>query len=150
MPDAWDQHTRSAPKRPFKASHAGVHAPADNIRTNRRLSASPMISGQAIRNTSYATVFSVIREIEIWRVAVLMVNRLRRRGRGEKLHACRGASSGRRSRWGGYLASDHCRDRAAYRHNGAAKLIMVQSGRGRTHMSVTEHRQGTARFRMLG
>jgi hypothetical protein len=35
----------------------------------------PMIPGQAIRNTSYATVFSVIREIEIWRVAVLMVNR---------------------------------------------------------------------------
>jgi hypothetical protein len=34
-----------------------------------------MIPGQAIRNTSYATVFSVIREIEIWRVAVLMVNR---------------------------------------------------------------------------
>ena len=33
-----------------------------------------MIPGQAIRNTSYATVFSVIREIEIWRVAVLMVN----------------------------------------------------------------------------
>jgi hypothetical protein len=34
-----------------------------------------MIPGQAIRNTSYATVFSVIREIEIWRVAVLMINR---------------------------------------------------------------------------
>jgi hypothetical protein len=34
-----------------------------------------MIPSQAIRNTSYATVFSVIREIEIWRVAVLMVNR---------------------------------------------------------------------------
>jgi hypothetical protein len=34
-----------------------------------------MILGQAIRNTSYATVFSLIREIEIWRVAVLMVNR---------------------------------------------------------------------------
>jgi hypothetical protein len=34
-----------------------------------------MIPGQAIRNTSYARVFSVIQEIEIWRVAVLMVNR---------------------------------------------------------------------------
>ena len=34
-----------------------------------------MIPGQAIRNTSSAIVPSVIREIEIWRVAVLMVNR---------------------------------------------------------------------------
>jgi hypothetical protein len=34
-----------------------------------------MIPGQAIRNTSYATVFSVIREIEIWRAAVLMLSR---------------------------------------------------------------------------
>jgi hypothetical protein len=31
--------------------------------------------GQAIRNASSAIVPSVIREIEIWRVAVLMVNR---------------------------------------------------------------------------
>jgi hypothetical protein len=31
--------------------------------------------GQAIRNTSSANVPSVIREIEIWRVAVLMINR---------------------------------------------------------------------------
>lgn len=51
------------------------YAPADNIRTNRRLSASRMISGQAIRNTSSAIVPSVIREIEIWRVALLMLNR---------------------------------------------------------------------------
>src|ERR1700719_3799633 len=62
-------------KRPFKAFHAGVYAPGDNIRTNRRLSASPMIPGQAIRKTSYATVFSVIREIVIWRAAVLMLSR---------------------------------------------------------------------------
>ena len=34
-----------------------------------------MIPGQAIRKTSYGTVFSVIREIEIWLVALLMVNR---------------------------------------------------------------------------
>jgi hypothetical protein len=34
-----------------------------------------MIPAQAIRNTSYATVFSVIREIEIWRAAVLMLSR---------------------------------------------------------------------------
>ena len=34
-----------------------------------------MIPGQAIRNTRSAIVPSVIREIEIWRVAVLMVNR---------------------------------------------------------------------------
>jgi hypothetical protein len=34
-----------------------------------------MIPSQAIRNTSHATAFSVIREIEIWRAAVLMLNR---------------------------------------------------------------------------
>ena len=42
---------------------------------DHRTSASPSSPGQTIRNTRYATVFSVIREIEIWRVAVLMVNR---------------------------------------------------------------------------
>jgi hypothetical protein len=52
-----------------------VYAPADNIRTNRRLSASPMIPGQAIRNTRSAIVLGVIPEIEIWRVAVRMINR---------------------------------------------------------------------------
>jgi hypothetical protein len=31
--------------------------------------------GQAIRNISSAILLSVLREIEIWRVAVLMVNR---------------------------------------------------------------------------
>src|SRR5437868_10846321 len=35
----------------------------------------PVLLGQAIRNTSSANVPSVIREIEIWRVAVLMINR---------------------------------------------------------------------------
>jgi hypothetical protein len=34
-----------------------------------------MIPGQAIRNTSYAIVPSAIREIEIWRAAVLMLSR---------------------------------------------------------------------------
>jgi hypothetical protein len=34
-----------------------------------------MIPGQAIRKTSYATVFSVIHEIEIWCAAVLMLSR---------------------------------------------------------------------------
>ena len=34
-----------------------------------------MIPGQAIRNTRSAIVLGVIPEIEIWRVAVLMVNR---------------------------------------------------------------------------
>ena len=38
-------------------------------------SANPVFLVQAIRNTSPAIVPSVIREIEIWRVAVLMVNR---------------------------------------------------------------------------
>ena len=38
-------------------------------------SASSVILGQAMRNTSSAIVPSVIREIEIWRVAVLMINR---------------------------------------------------------------------------
>jgi hypothetical protein len=34
-----------------------------------------MVPGQAIRNTSFAIVPGVIREIEIWRAAMLMVNR---------------------------------------------------------------------------
>ena len=34
-----------------------------------------MIPGQAIRNTSSTIVPSVIQEIEIWRVAVLMIKR---------------------------------------------------------------------------
>jgi hypothetical protein len=38
-------------------------------------SANPVFLVQAIRNTSSAIVPSVIREIEIWRVAVLMINR---------------------------------------------------------------------------
>jgi hypothetical protein len=38
-------------------------------------SASPVFLGHAIRNTSSAIIPSVIREIEIWRVAVMMVNR---------------------------------------------------------------------------
>ena len=38
-------------------------------------SASSASLGQAIRNTSSAIVPSMIREIEIWRVAVLMINR---------------------------------------------------------------------------
>ena len=38
-------------------------------------SACPVLLGQAIRNTRSAIVPSVIREIEIWRVAILMVNR---------------------------------------------------------------------------
>jgi hypothetical protein len=109
-----------------------------------------MIPGQAIRNTSYATVFSVIREIEIWRVAVLMVNRYA--GDAE-------ANSFRRAEERA-AEGDHAgaaiwrrvtgRDRAAYRHDGTTELITLRSRRGRTHMSVTEHRQGAVRFRMLG
>jgi hypothetical protein len=38
-------------------------------------SANPVFLVQAIRNTSSAIVPSVIRVIEIWRVAVLMINR---------------------------------------------------------------------------
>jgi len=80
----------------------------------------------------------VIREIEIWRVAVLMVNRYADEAEANSFPACRGASPegrvsalcaeascGRRSRWGGYLASGHSRDRAAYRHNATAELIML-------------------------
>jgi hypothetical protein len=69
-----------------------------------------MIPGQAIRNTSYATVFSVIREIEIWRAAVLMLSRYAGDAEANSFSTCHGASCGRRSRWGGYLASNYCRD----------------------------------------
>ena len=46
----------------------------NKIRTDEG-STNPVLLGQVIRNTSSAIVPSVIREIEIWRVAVLMVNR---------------------------------------------------------------------------
>ena len=88
------------------------YAPADNIRTNRRLSVSPMTPGHAIRNASSAIVPGVVREIEIWRVALLMVNRyagdaeansFRRavelRPKCEFSALCAEASSGMRSRW---------------------------------------------------
>ena len=52
-----------------------MYAPADKIPTNRRLSVSPMTPGHAIRNASSAIVPGVVREIEIWRVALRMVNR---------------------------------------------------------------------------
>ena len=45
-----------------------------NLRTKQG-SANPIFLGQTIRNTSSAIVPSMIREIEIWRVAVLMINR---------------------------------------------------------------------------
>jgi hypothetical protein len=51
-------------------SHAGVHAPAD-IRTFGQ----PYLPRSSNSKHKDATVFSVIREIEIWRVAMLMVNR---------------------------------------------------------------------------
>ena len=46
----------------------------NKIRTDEG-STNPVLLGQVIRNISSAIVPSVIREIEIWRVAVLMVNR---------------------------------------------------------------------------
>ena len=103
----------------------GVHAPADNIRTFGQ----PWLPRSSNSKHKDAIVFSVIREIEIWRVAVLMVSRYadeaeansfqRAEEREGRVRRSGEASSGRRSRWRGYLASDHCRDRAAYRHNGA-------------------------------
>jgi hypothetical protein len=65
-----NEHTPSAPNCHSRRL-TQVHAPADNIRTFGQ----PYVPGQAIRNTSSAIVPSVIREIEIWGVAVLMVNR---------------------------------------------------------------------------
>src|SRR5712671_4254358 len=52
----------------------GSGHPLMKIRTKDG-SANPVFLVQAIRNTSSAIVPSVIREIEIWRVAVLMTNR---------------------------------------------------------------------------
>ena len=92
----------------------------------------------------------MIREIEIWRVAVLMVNRYADEAeansftRAKKLAAegdYAGAAIWRRVT----VAIEQLTDTTV-----PPKLIMVQSRRGRTHMSVTEHRQGTARFRMPG
>ena len=46
----------------------------NKIRTDEG-STNPVLLGQVIRNTSSAIVPSVLREIEIWRLAVLMINR---------------------------------------------------------------------------
>jgi hypothetical protein len=52
----------------------GVHAPADDIRTNKAFG-QPHDPGQAIRNTSSAIVLRALPGIEIWRAAVLMLSR---------------------------------------------------------------------------
>ena len=65
-------------------------------------SANPVFLVQAIRNTSSAIVPSVIREIEIWRVAVLMLSRYAGDAeansfqRAEELGACPSNSDGER------------------------------------------------------
>ena len=51
-------------------SHAGVHTPADNIRTFGQ----PYLPRSSNSKHKEATVFNVIRGIEIWRMAMLMVN----------------------------------------------------------------------------
>jgi len=58
-------------KAPYKSGEIG-EAPGHDGHGG---SGAPRFVGQAIRKTSSAIVPSVIREIEIWRVAVLMVNR---------------------------------------------------------------------------
>ena len=104
--------------------------------------------GLGCRNVSSAIVSSVIREIEIWRVAVLMVNRYADEAeansflRAEELaaegdHA--GAAIWRRVTVAIEQLTDTTRPRTD-----------APIWRGQTHMNVTEHRQGTARFRMLG
>ena len=65
------EHTRAVG---LNAKSHRIWTPANKIRTNEG-SAYPALLGQAIRNTSSAIFPGVIREIEIWRVAVLMVNR---------------------------------------------------------------------------
>ena len=78
----------------------------------------------------------MIREIDIWRVAVLMVNRYAEEAKansdrraaelcpkGESRRSCAEACDRWRSCWSGYLASGH----RAYRHDGTTALIMVRS-----------------------
>ena len=52
-----------------------MYAPADNIRTNRKAFGQPHDPRSSNSKHKLRYRFSVIREIEIWRVAVLMVNR---------------------------------------------------------------------------
>jgi hypothetical protein len=65
----------------------------------------------------------VVREIEIWHVALLMVNRYADEaeansfGRAEELAA--------EGDHGGAAIWRHSRDRAAYRHNGTIELITM-------------------------
>jgi len=83
--------------------------------------------GSGCRNVSSAIVSSVIREIEIWRVAVLMVP-IATPTRPRRIASCVPRSEQRKGiTLGGYLASRHNRDRAAYRHDGTTELIMLWS-----------------------
>ena len=92
-----------------------MHAPADNIRTFGH----PYLPRSSNSKHKEATVFSVIREIEIWRVAMLMVSRCADEAEANSFQRAEELSTRGRSRWRGYLASDHRRDRAAYRHDRA-------------------------------
>jgi len=80
----------------------------------------------------------VIREIEIWGVAVLMINRyagdaeakgfgraVELRPKGESRRSAPKLAAEGDHAGATILASDHSRDRAAYRHHWTAELIML-------------------------
>ena len=72
---------------------------------------------------------SVIREIEIWRVAMLMINRYADEAEANSFRRAEELTAE-----GDHAGAAICRDRAAYRHDGTAKLIKLQSRRERTHI----------------
>ena len=104
----------------------------------------------------------MIREIEIWRVAILMVNRYADEAEAnsfQRAEELRPKGESRRSAPKLAADGDHAGELL-----GVGSLSRLNSlptrrdhrtdnapiWRGRTHMTATEHRQGTVRFRMLG
>jgi hypothetical protein len=67
----------------------------------------------------------VIREIEIWRVAVLMINRYADEAEPNSFQRAEERAAEGDHAGAATLASDHCRDRAAYRHDETTELIML-------------------------
>ena len=77
------------------------------------------------RNTRSAIVPSVIREIEIWRVAVLMINRYADEARANSFQRAEELAAEGDHAGAAIWRRGHNRDRADYRHDETTELIML-------------------------
>ena len=81
--------------------------------------------GQSIRNANQATLPAVRQEIDIWRVAVLMVKRYADDTEANADRRADELETEGDSSWRGDLASGHNSDRPANRHIWITPLILV-------------------------